>query len=58
MICVPGRFGGLQEEQCLGWECWKTGLQHLAMKAMQNCLNPDFSYHRVSLEAVGVKTVY
>lgn len=27
-----------------------------AMRAMQNCLSPDFSYHGVSLEAVGMKT--
>jgi len=57
MSCVHGRFAGLQEEQRLGWECWKTGLQHSAMKAVQNCLSPDFSYHRVSLEALGMKTV-
>lgn len=57
MSCVHGRFGGLQEEQCLGRECWTRGLQHVATKAVQNCLNPDFSYHRVSLKAVGMKTV-
>lgn len=52
MSCVSRRFGGLQEEQCLG----KTGLQHSAVKAVQNCLNPGFSYLRVNLEAVDMKT--
>lgn len=56
MSCVHRRFGGLQEEQCLGWECWKTGLQHLVVKAMQNCLSPGFSCHKVSLGAAGFNT--
>lgn len=46
--------GALQEEQGPGWECWD---KVLAVKIMQNCLNPGPFYHGVDLEAVGMRTV-